>query len=158
MSQINDGRGFRRKAKPIKDAEGYAEFLRTFPFCMCCHVPMQWAPYPGLSRHHIIKFKRSDDWCNLVVCCDRDHSLAELHTIREGGVALPKLTLGIMLTIKKEADPDNWNPERLEELRGQPLPELEPIPDFLLRDRTRWGGLAMVQRLVRPENGTSIGG
>lgn len=88
--------------------------------------------------HHLIKQDRSHEPCNLLRLCNKCHDLAEGHTIRENGIALPKLTLGMCLWLKVECDSENWNPGRLLELwHRASLPELEPVPEVFLRERQR---------------------
>jgi hypothetical protein len=61
--------------------------------------------------------------------CQRCHDLAELKPIRgEDGLLMPKLPLGVCLTVKKVREPSEWNPERLTELYHRNLPDLLPIP------------------------------
>ena len=45
---------------------------------------------------------------------------------------LPTIPLGMALWVKKERDPANWNPERLAELYGQALPDLEELHEVYL--------------------------
>jgi hypothetical protein len=126
------------RVNPVRDREAYDDYLRRHPYCQFCGVPAGRAPWPGLSRHHVVKFRRSDERCNLLVGCQRDHDLAELRAVRVGGVLLPKLTLGVCLSVKRERDPANWDPARLAELFGRALPDPEPIPEFLRREWRRW--------------------
>lgn len=48
------------------------------------------------------------------------------------GTLLPKITLGIALSLKLRCDPDEVDWDRLQELRGSKLPNLEPIPQFFI--------------------------
>ena len=59
--------------------------------------------------------------------------------LRVDGEVLPRLTLGMCLWLKGDADFDEWDAERLRALRGQALPELETPPEFILRERLRRG-------------------
>lgn len=45
---------------------------------------------------------------------------------------LPKLTIGICLTLKFISDPAEYDPARLQELRSSRLPDPEPVPDIYL--------------------------
>ena len=123
---------------PTDDPRGYRSWALAHPWCMACLVPASKAPYPGLANHHIIKFGRTSEPCCLLRACGRCHDLFEGRQVRLDGILLPKLTLGVALTLKQMATPDEWNPTRLQELYGQTLPEREPIPDWLLKERARW--------------------
>lgn len=140
MSKIHDGRGFYRKANPVKDPVLYGRYVEDFPYCQACGLPLYAAVKQtvSLTRHHIIKFRRSDERCNLLVLCSRDHDLAELRSVRRGGLLLPKLTLGVCLSLKLLRTPDEYDAERLAELFGQALPDLEPVPQFLVDEWRRW--------------------
>ena len=128
-----------KKSRPVKDKELYDRYAMEHPYCQCCGVSASSAPFQehcggvGLSRHHIVKPGRSDEETNLFVCCYRDHSLCEGLMIRDTrtGELFPKLTLGIVLSLKKLRDQHSYNFGRLEELYGCALPDLEPIPQFL---------------------------
>lgn len=111
--------------------------------CACCHIPRRQAIYLrsglDLQIHHLIKRGRSDERCNLLRLCERCHRLAELEQIREQGSLLPKLWLGICLTLKRQSDPAHWKPKRLLELYPrQVLPDLEAVPPVFLAERERW--------------------
>ena len=128
------------KTPILKDPVDYDLILQERPWCQACGVSSQSAPFAPhcggvpLSRHHIVKFKRSDDRTNILVLCHRDHQLAEGASIRDPRtrLLLPRLTLGICLSLKKLRDPREYDEARLTELYGRALPDLEPIPKFLL--------------------------
>lgn len=116
----------------VKSRDLYAAFAADHPHCQICGVHQLLAPWPGLSRHHIIKPGRSDEHCNLLMLCHFDHLLCEGQTIRIDGVTMPKITLGMVLLIKATDEPELWNPIRLLELSGRAcLPDLEFLPDEL---------------------------
>lgn len=150
--------GFYKKCKPVKNKKLYDQFYLDHPYCMACGVPGSKAANQvhcggvGLSRHHICKFGRSDEVCNIIVLCYRDHCLAEGLLIRDmdkqARELFPKLTLAIMLTIKIERYPDQCDPVRLEELYGSRLPDPEPIPAFLVADWLRWKGDARIGQAI----------
>ena len=139
------------KNHPVKDEEAYAEWGRRHTFCAACGRSESAF---GLSTHHIIKAGRSHEPCNLLrLCLVPCHDLAELLDVRgpakfawrkaaDGrlldrvqipGDLLPKITIGIALSMKLRADPAEVNWERLQELRGCRLPDLEEIPAHFQR-------------------------
>lgn len=145
-----------QRVNPIKDQDFYDQYVLDRPWCEFCGVPAAAAPHQpdaggvGLTRHHIIKFKRSDERTNVIVACCRDHALCEGLLVRnpQTGLLYPKLTLGIVLTVKRLRDPDGFDAKRLQELYGQTLPDFEPIPKFLIDEWTNWtcgGGVVLVQ-------------
>lgn len=133
-----------QRVRPVKDAVFYRAWALAHPFCQCCGVPEAAAPNaPGcggisLSTHHIVKFKRSDEACNLLRLCQRCHDLAEMRSVRVKGELLPLLYLSVVLTIKRVRDPDAWDPARLEILFGRPLPDPDPVPAFAEESYRRW--------------------
>lgn len=92
-----------------------------------------------LARHHIIKFGRSDEWSNLMVLCCRCHCLAHGQTIRSPytGQPYPTLSLGVFLTVKHASNPELFDMARLQELYGQTLPDMEPVPEWIFDERIR---------------------
>ena len=74
--------------------------------------------------------------------CYGDYWFAENRLLRDeqSGELLPFLKLGIVLTIKKLRDPLNFDPDRLQVLLGERLPDLEPLPAFLAADWNSWRG------------------
>lgn len=138
-----------------------AKWGRSKPFCAACgageyglHVLTNHHVIPGSGG-------RSDEPCNWLrlgmhVCHDlasgldvrgeprwvRCHecgpgilsckSCMGFGWVHESGILLPKITLGIALSLKMRADPDEVDLERLQELRGSRLPDLEPIPQFFI--------------------------
>lgn len=115
----------------VKSPELYAAYLDAYPYCQACGIDMEEAErlrWPGLSRHHIVQFKRSDEWCNLLVLCQRDHALAEGLAVRENGALLPALSVAICLSLKRCRDAANFNMERSLELLGRRELDLVPVP------------------------------
>ena len=137
---MNDGRGIPQRVKPVRDKVAYDRYFADHQYCQACGVPAHRAPWPGLSRHHICKPGRSDEPCNLIVICDRDHSLAEGRAIRVDGVLLPLLPLGVILAIKLLRTPDEWDADRLAQLYRRNLPDMEDIPAFIHEEWKRWRG------------------
>mgnify|MGYP001599401743 CR=1 FL=1 len=121
----------RQKSKPIRDPEGRRAWALTQRRCAAC-----WAQC-GLSVHHLAKPGRDDGVENLLCLCIVCHQAAEGVVVNRMGVRVPVLALGMCLTLKRESDPKNWKPERLEILFGQRLPDLEPRPELFLQERRR---------------------
>lgn len=148
----HDARIMAPKLKSVHDPAITAEWSQRMWFCHACG-----AASDNLTTHHIIGGRggRSDEWCNyLRLCWHPCHVL-----VHESVERLPKITLGIALTMKLLAvlatskptlpkllvgllagypnmsfkhSADEWNPKRLEALHGRNLPDLEPIPKFFL--------------------------
>jgi len=115
--------------KKVRDKELYDQYLFDYPFCMVCRGKNG----RHLSRHHIIGGAgRSDERCNLlVVCVECCHPLLEGARVIRNGERIEPITLGQSLSIKLAVTPDEWDAERLRELRGAALPDMEPIPDWV---------------------------
>lgn len=114
---------------------------RQHPFCAACGAG-EYGTH-SLTNHHLIGGRggRSDEACNLLrLGWHPCHQLAEGMTIHGEGepcvgfpnirknTMLPKITLGIALSLKLRCDPEEMELERLQELRGSRLPEPEEIP------------------------------
>jgi hypothetical protein len=87
----------------------------------------------ALHTHHLLggKHGRSDEPCNYLRAHERCHRLCHGELIRTKFGPLPKLSLAMQLTLKRERDPESWNPVRLAELRAPwSLPRLEPAPEY----------------------------
>jgi len=137
-------RRVRRNDKPEVRANWAASQVQR---CACC-----WAPFNGTSivahRHHLLgASRREDDPRNLLLLCfqwaeyrPRCHDLYHGANIRrEDGTLWPQLTTGMCLVLKAESDPENYDPEWLQDLMGKRLlPEIEPLPEEFIRERERW--------------------
>jgi hypothetical protein len=124
-------RALPENAHPGKDREFYREWALDHPHCMACGIgetPARHERWPGLSTHHIVKNGRAHEAPNLIRLCQRDHDLAEGHTVREAGAVLPVLKPGMILLLKAVRDPGAWDPARLKALRFAGLPDLLPPP------------------------------
>lgn len=132
-----------QKSKPVRDAAGRRLWLSGHNRCAVCGIPV-WSLFaerwpPILTTHHIIKPGRSDEPCNQLAVCERCHRTIEGERVPRGrALYWPPLPLGVVLAIKREADPEEWNPARLAELYHRALPEWLPIPEAYLQERTRW--------------------
>lgn len=129
-----------QKLNIVRDWEiGYSWKL-GHPFCLLCGIVATQAKaerWPGLELAHIIGGAgRSDEPCNLLILCARDHWLFH-YTGRWNGQAFERITLAHLLWAKRQRDPGNWNPERLKELRGKALPDVEEPPAFVMEEWKR---------------------
>jgi len=118
--------------KPITDRDWLIEWGLQHERCAACGA--DW----GLQTHHLVKRsrRRMDRGFNLLRLCLYCHSAAEgIRVCDAGHEWVPLLSLSACLRLKREADPDEWEPEMLEELLGRPLPSLEEIPEFFTRKR-----------------------
>lgn len=127
------------KSKPVSSRDALAEFARSHHFCQACGKD------GDATIHHIIGGRggRSDEACNLLyLCWEPCHMLAEGLDVPHPDWGrwhyatrlLPKLTLGIQLSMKFRAD--ELTPEtmdRLEHLHGRALPPMEPIPKLFIQ-------------------------
>ena len=134
MSRIRNDRPHVNNARPCKSEAYYKAWGRRHDYCQACGQPEGRV---CLETHHLIKSGRAHEGCNLLRVCRRCHNLAEGLDVREGGVILPKLSLGASLTLKRFREPEEWNPDRLRELRLSNIPDLEPVPFHFERDY-RW--------------------
>lgn len=111
------------KTHPGKEPEVLAHFARTHPRCQACGTRH------GLQIHHIVKQGRAHEPTNLLRLCLRCHNLAEGLDVRgRDGRLLPKLMIGHCLWLKREQDPRDYDPVRLQELRACRLPDPERPP------------------------------
>ncbi len=128
--------------KPCKDEAFYTAWGRAHWYCAAC------GRTEGLSTHHIIKQGRAHEDCNLLrLCLHPCHDLAEGLTVagdeewkhgpngRKWKVRylMPKITIGIALSMKLRCDPAEVDMDRLQQLRGSRLPDPEPIPAYFVR-------------------------
>lgn len=136
---------FRTKRKPVKDPDVLAAFANSHHFCQACG---KWGT---CTVAHIIGGRggRSDEPCNLLYldwdpchCCF-DGQYVQL---RKGD--MPRITLGMALSMKMQAgELTQADLDRLQELHGKRLPDLEPIPEpfatsYRLNMRKRMEGAA----------------
>jgi hypothetical protein len=103
----------------------------------CCSV-CWWPESDGRRRlevHHIVGGAgRKHDIRNYLRLCDRDH-----HTLHSGNKLHPDLDNRILLGVKQECDPDNYDPEYLASLRHKKHLgyDPEPLPEYYLQERER---------------------
>lgn len=145
---------FRKRAKPNRSEREYRAWGEKRTYCYLCGGE---GGYFGLTTHHIVKQGRSHDATNLIrLCMEPCHSLAEMLDVRgpahfelvQGkwqrvlGELLPKLGIGICLTLKQMHDPEEVDLARLQELRGSRLPDPEPVPEYFVELYSRRRGAA----------------
>lgn len=114
---------FPPKNKPNKSEFDYAKWNRANTECVHC-----WTT-DNLTTHHIIGGRggRSNEPCNLLRLCSSCHDLAEKRSVRGlDGKLLPVLTESNCLWLKKTFNPNEYDPERLQELKGCRLDDPEP--------------------------------
>jgi len=120
--------------KPITDRNWLVDWGLQHERCSACHA--DW----GLQTHHLIKRSnlRMDRGFNLLRLCYYCHAAADgLRVADVGHEFMPILTFGMCLTLKREADPDEWEPELLRAAYRRPLPDLEPVPEYYQKRRMR---------------------
>jgi hypothetical protein len=130
-------------SRPIRDEELRAVWSAQHTYCQACGVHARDAPWPGLSTHHIIKPGRSDEPCNLLRLCARDHDLAELKAVRVKGTLLPKLPWPVCCSLKAIREAEASDPVRLATLAKRLEIELPPIPRLIeaeFRRNRPWDG------------------
>lgn len=142
----------RPRRKPSKDEKFYTAWGKAHDFCAACGRTEGGAF--GLSTHHIVKQGRAHEACNLLrLCLHPCHDLAEgmsirvpADTMRNNGTlagywhmqgifpggCLPKITIGIALSMKLRCDPAEVDMSRLQELRGSRLPDPAEIPTYFV--------------------------
>jgi hypothetical protein len=116
----------------ICDPVMYAAWAREHQFCQVCGISDRRARVESGVRnsvHHVVKFRRSDERTNLLKCCNRCHSLCEGLQIRHSdGTLYPTLPLGVVLTVKRSREPQDFDAARLEVIYGRQLPWPKPLP------------------------------
>ena len=132
------------RSHPFRDSKARLEWARRqLPCCMACgRFSGKWqSEWLVMTTHHIIKPGRSDEPCNLIrldwFCC---HQLAEGVPVCLNGKLLPVLKLAHILWLKRRANPEEFDPERLRELLHENLPEPEEPVGYCLFLRCRSGG------------------
>ncbi len=115
--------------RPVRNARARKRWADAHPYCLCCGIPAERAPWPYCQTHHLVKPGRSDEDCNYLQLCNQCHSLTHGACVRlHNGNVLPVLTLGMQFELKRLRDPSAWNPQRLEQLWARHLPDLETLP------------------------------
>ena len=129
------------KSHAVRDPELRSSWRQEQSRCACC-----WRPYyqngAWIECHHIVKPGRSDELCNFLGLCagfvegPRCHELAEgMRIRRDDGELWPTLSLANCLWLKRESDPENFDPARLEQLLHKFLPEPERPSELFFQCR-----------------------
>jgi hypothetical protein len=112
------------------------EWVAEHRCCAVCHWP-ESDGRRSLEVHHIIGGAgRKHDVRNYLRLCDRCHGI--YHSGKIVG-CFPELNKRILLGLKQECDPDNYDPEFLAYLKHKKHLGYEPaqLPDFYLKERER---------------------
>lgn len=114
-----------RKKKQSNDVIG--KWLMSLPrlFCWACGKPFDSFAHAMNVDHIIGGSGRKNEECNLAIlgaCC---HSSKHGLRVVVDGKLVPRVTLADVLRAKRKYDKANWNPERLKQLRGQALPDID---------------------------------
>lgn len=126
------------KVNPVKDPEFRRQWSIEHDHCQVCWVSPRDLPFCWLETHHLARPGRSDEACNLLRLCKCCHDRRHVVYGEE------ELTDGVLLEVKRLAEPDDWDPARLAKLwfSARAKPEaitemLEPIPEWVKTERTR---------------------
>lgn len=131
-----------QKAHPIRTAaakKARVAWAKKVLRCQVCGIDREAGRRRdgGLDAecHHIIRGSRSDEPTNWLLVCYRCHGLIHDAVYRdEAGEELPRLTLGVILTVKRLRNPKEYDRQRLEQLFGQTLVDELPLPEFYERE------------------------
>lgn len=116
-----------------------AELLAWTELHRCCAV-CWWPESDGrrrLETHHIVGGRaREHDKRNYVRICEQCHGMYHGGKVYAN---LPDITHGMILSAKKESDPENFDPEYLAWLRHKKHLgyDPEPIDSYYLKERER---------------------
>jgi hypothetical protein len=130
----------RKKSLPVRDEKGRRVWALRHGYCQACgRTAGAWGrEWGGLSTHHIVKFRRSDEPCNFLRLCGRCHDLAEGRQVpMAGGGYWSALTVGVCLTLKRVREAEEWDQDRLTTLFGRTLPEAAPLPSLIEKEYQR---------------------
>lgn len=143
--RIVSARGPYEPAKPIKDAGALFVWRSTKlavpddpslprPACSCCGILFpNGDPFRQPEVHHLVKFWRSHEPCNLLLLCKTCPMLAEGRRINNNGAQLPRITMVNCLWLRKKTDGFESNRGRLGVLFGRNLPKVSPVHEIVRR-------------------------
>lgn len=151
----HDERFFHTPLPIVSDIRLIGEYALAHCRCAATWLPQElaiWETRFGLSTHHIVKrsVRRNDSHWNLIRLSDVAHRAAEGEQVildGPGRIVVPKLTMGMVLKLKSEEDPDQWDPDLLRQLYGRRLPDFEDLPDWYLRERQRRHPIPSIKEL-----------
>lgn len=112
------------------------EWVAEHRCCAVCHWP-ESDGRRSLEVHHIIGGAgRKHDVRNYLRLCSRDHGIFHSGKIFSG---LPDLDKGILLGVKQECDPDNYDPQFLASLKHKKHLGYEPspLPEYYQQEREK---------------------
>lgn len=123
----------------------FKQFMEEFTACWACgwrlelYLSRDWM-ISRLENAHIIGGSgRKQDRRNIARLCSGCHRLSHGDIIRIAGEPLPKLTLGNILHLKQEFDPEFYSPDYLIDIKiGVFLPEPEKLPYWFCQSRERF--------------------
>lgn len=118
-----------QRCRPVRDEEARKEWARSKrQRCQSCHGK---PCFLGLAVHHIVRFGRSDEPCNLLLLCNTCH--AKIHDNPLG----QRITLGMTLAIKWLEDEDELDIDRLQQLHGRGELLMDDLPVWLIELRKK---------------------
>ena len=121
-----------------KQKEEMREWAQNFDKCAVCHWPVSDFRR-RMEVHHLIgggNRAKSHHPKAYLALCSRCHGVYHSGQI----VAhVPDIDMGILLEAKREADPENYDPEFLASLRNKKHlgHDPKPIPKYFIEERTR---------------------
>lgn len=130
--------GAYQRVHPVRKVWTRRRWGMRHNYCAACGISDRRT---RLETHHLVRFRRSDEPCNLLRLCGACHKAASgLFVVLRGFGRLPLLSFAACLALKKAADPEEWNGRRLAQLYGQPLPDPEPVPAWFGLRYEHWHG------------------
>jgi hypothetical protein len=141
MRKVSKKRAAKRRGP---EYEAYCfMYLELDLHCWACgrdwrHCPSWWAGPWVTERAHIVNKPRAEDRRAVILLDSGCHDTQ--HGARVVGWDLPPLTLAHMLWIKRERDPQWYDPAFLQKHSVQRLPEPERPPDQFMESYSRLRG------------------
>ena len=109
-----------------KQKEEMREWAQGFDKCAVCHWPVS-----DFRRRMEVHHPKS-----YLALCSRCHSVYHSGKVVAN---VPDIDMGILLEAKREADPENYDPDFLASLRNKKHlgHEPKPIPQYFMEERAR---------------------
>lgn len=134
--------GIYQRSNPVRTDEAARDrrkWAKAIGHCQACGILRAAAKRRDggldIECHHIIRGSRSDEPTNWLMLCHRCHGLVHDDVYYDAdGSPLPRLTLGIILTVKKLRNPGEYDRDRLQQLFGYQLVDELELPGFLVRE------------------------